>query len=218
MWSTNVLKFDSWNRTSHSLFYGLKFDQHHTILRHMPRVCPPCCGRTRLIQVASKFRRDGPYAACEGSVRTSDSWWPMWQKHCLVIQLPAPTPRRPGPSCLTTAGMSHWTPSSKKNHRHRIYVDVWRERFSPMTQKGFLANLSLPLHPLYRQQHPAAHIRTMYSTPNTTMVTISCWSRNKRVAFTVWAEGYTQINLCIKFWKGYPPGCTRHSLSYFWTL
>lgn len=46
--------------------------------------------------------------------------------------------------------------------------------FSPMTQKGFLANFSLPLHPLYRQQQPAAHILTMYSTPNTTMVTISC--------------------------------------------
>lgn len=45
--------------------------------------------------------------------------------------------------------------------------------FSPMTQKGFLANFSLPLHPLYRQQQPAAHILTMYSTPNTTMVTIS---------------------------------------------
>lgn len=46
--------------------------------------------------------------------------------------------------------------------------------FTPMTQKGFLANFSLPLHPLYRQQQPAAHILTMYSTPNTTMVTISC--------------------------------------------
>ncbi len=46
--------------------------------------------------------------------------------------------------------------------------------FSPMTQKGFLANFSLPLHPLYRQQQPAAHILTIYSTPNTTMVTISC--------------------------------------------
>lgn len=46
--------------------------------------------------------------------------------------------------------------------------------FTPMTQKGFLANFSLPLHPLYRQQQPAAHILTMYSTTNTTMVTISC--------------------------------------------
>lgn len=45
---------------------------------------------------------------------------------------------------------------------------------SPMTQKGFLANFSLPLHPLYRQQQPADHILTIYSTPNTTMVTISC--------------------------------------------
>lgn len=46
--------------------------------------------------------------------------------------------------------------------------------YSPMTQKGFRANFSLPLHPLYRQQQPADHIRTMYSTPKTTMVTISC--------------------------------------------
>lgn len=51
--------------------------------------------------------------------------------------------------------------------------------FSPMTQKGFLANFSLPLHPLYRQQQPAAHILTMYSTPNTTMVTISLAMKQK---------------------------------------
>lgn len=44
---------------------------------------------------------------------------------------------------------------------------------SPMTQKGFRANLSRPLQPRYRQQQPAAQIRTKYSTPNTTMVTIS---------------------------------------------
>lgn len=43
----------------------------------------------------------------------------------------------------------------------------------PMTQKGFRANFSLPLHPRYRQQHPADQILTMYSTPNTTIVTIS---------------------------------------------
>lgn len=42
-----------------------------------------------------------------------------------------------------------------------------------MTQKGFRANFSLPLHPRYRQQHPADQILTMYSTPNTTIVTIS---------------------------------------------
>lgn len=45
---------------------------------------------------------------------------------------------------------------------------------SPITQKGFRANLSRPLQPRYRQQQPAAQIRTKYSTPNTTMVTISC--------------------------------------------
>lgn len=44
---------------------------------------------------------------------------------------------------------------------------------SPITQNGFLANLSLPLQPRYRQQQPAAQILTKYSTPNTTMVTIS---------------------------------------------
>lgn len=42
-----------------------------------------------------------------------------------------------------------------------------------MTQKGFRANFSLPLHPRYRQQHPADQILTMYSTPNTTIITIS---------------------------------------------
>lgn len=44
----------------------------------------------------------------------------------------------------------------------------------PMTQKGLRANFNLPLQPRYRQQQPAAQIRTKYSTPNTTMVTISC--------------------------------------------
>lgn len=45
---------------------------------------------------------------------------------------------------------------------------------SPITQKGLRANLSRPLQPRYRQQQPAAQMRTKYSTPNTTMVTISC--------------------------------------------
>lgn len=44
----------------------------------------------------------------------------------------------------------------------------------PMTQKGLRANFNRPLQPRYRQQQPAAQIRTKYSTPNTTMVTISC--------------------------------------------
>lgn len=51
--------------------------------------------------------------------------------------------------------------------------------YSPMTQKGFRANFNLPLHPLYRQQQPADHIRTMYSTPKTTMVTISCVANHR---------------------------------------
>lgn len=55
-----------------------------------------------------------------------------------------------------------------------------------MTQKGLRANFNLPLQPRYRQQQPAAQIRTKYSTPNTTMVTISCggdkavsWERSR---------------------------------------
>ena len=49
---------------------------------------------------------------------------------------------------------------------------------SPITQNGFRANLSRPLQPRYRQQQPAAQMRTKYSTPNTTMVTISCRGRS----------------------------------------
>lgn len=48
----------------------------------------------------------------------------------------------------------------------------------PMTQKGLRANFNLPLQPRYRQQQPAAQILTKYSTPNTTMVTISCRENN----------------------------------------
>lgn len=44
---------------------------------------------------------------------------------------------------------------------------------SPMTQKGFLANLSLPCHPRYLQQQPAAQILMKYSNPNTTIITNS---------------------------------------------
>ena len=47
-----------------------------------------------------------------------------------------------------------------------------------MTQKGLRANFNLPLQPRYRQQQPAAQILTKYSTPNTTMVTISCEGDN----------------------------------------
>lgn len=47
-----------------------------------------------------------------------------------------------------------------------------------MTQKGLRANFNLPLQPRYRQQQPAAQILTKYSTPNTTMVTISCKGDN----------------------------------------
>lgn len=69
---------------------------------------------------------------------------------------------------------------------------------SPMTQKGFLANFSLPLHPLYRQQQPAAHILTMYSTPNTTMVTISCGTnQNGGVNPVMWMQRFTASPLMI---------------------
>lgn len=50
----------------------------------------------------------------------------------------------------------------------------------PMTQKGLRANFKRPLQPRYRQQQPAAQIRTKYSTPNTTMVTIS-WGDNSTI-------------------------------------
>lgn len=88
---------------------------------------------------------------------------------------------------------------------------------SPMTQKGFLANFSLPLHPLYRQQQPAAHILTMYSTPNTTMVTISCGMKQKGGVDRV-TQIYCVYSRVLLQIKRYLPGCTRHSLSYFWTL
>lgn len=48
-----------------------------------------------------------------------------------------------------------------------------RGRRVPMTQKGFLANLSLPCHPRYLQQQPAAQILMKYSSPNTTIITNS---------------------------------------------
>lgn len=84
---------------------------------------------------------------------------------------------------------------------------------SPMTQKGFLANFSLPLHPLYRQQQPAAHILTMYSTPNTTMVTISCGRNGDGdVNHVTWL--YNGVK-GLQWIKRDLPGCTRHSLSYF---
>lgn len=68
--------------------------------------------------------------------------------------------------------------SCSQNRRNILKSERQKEKkvflFSPITQKGLRANFSLPLHPLQRQQQPAAHILTMYSTPNTTMVTISC--------------------------------------------
>lgn len=78
---------------------------------------------------------------------------------------------------------------------------------TPMTQKGFRANFSLPPHPLYLQQQPADHILTMYSTPNTTMVTISC---GRRGAKSVGRElrGSARLSRVI-----HSPGCTRHSRS-----
>lgn len=64
------------------------------------------------------------------------------------------------------------TSSTENNNTMHVFAGI---SGSPMTQKGFLANFSLPPHPLYLQQQPADHILTMYSTPNTTMVTISWW-------------------------------------------
>ena len=43
-----------------------------------------------------------------------------------------------------------------------------------MMQKGFLAKRSRPGPPRYRQQQPALQILTVYSTPNTTIITNSC--------------------------------------------
>lgn len=149
---------------------------------------PPCCGHKLQIQEASRCLLSGPSATCAGSAGTSSSWWPRWQKCCPEIQQPAQTPRQSAPWYLG---------GNKDNHTHSTEFTVylitenqiicicfqsklhWCENkqmpvSSPMTQKGFLANFSLPLHPLYRQQQPADHILTIYSTPNTTMVTISC--------------------------------------------
>lgn len=42
-----------------------------------------------------------------------------------------------------------------------------------MTQNGFLANLSRPCHPRYRQQQPAAQILMKYSKPKTIIMTNS---------------------------------------------
>lgn len=64
-----------------------------------------------------------------------------------------------------------------------------------MTQKGFRANLSLPLHPLYRQQHPADQILTMYSTPKTTMVTIS-YKHTDRRQVSMWSMHTLNRYLC----------------------
>ena len=75
---------------------------------------------------------------------------------------------------ITSGGQ---TGQRERGESYRPLVKVslsWSD--SPMTQKGFLANLSRPLHPLNRQQQPAAQILTRYSTPNTTMVTTS-WDR-----------------------------------------
>lgn len=40
--------------------------------------------------------------------------------------------------------------------------------------RGFLANFSLPRQPLYRQQHPAAHILKANSAPKMKIANVSC--------------------------------------------
>lgn len=132
----------------------------------------PCCGRKLQIPAASRCLLGGPSVTCAGSAETSGSWWPRWQKCCLEIRQPAQTLRQSAP----------WYLGKDITHHHFNLLSLLIVPFnplqtlfySPMTQKGFLANFSLPLHPLYRQQQPADHILTIYSTPNTTMVTISC--------------------------------------------
>lgn len=134
----------------------------------------PCCGHKLQIPAASRCPLGGPSATCAGSAGTSGSWWPRWQKCCPEIQQPAQTPRLSAPWCLEEERQK----SCRQIFQFPVItVDFYScetRVYSPMTQKGFRANFSLPLHPRYRQQQPADHIRTMYSTPKTTMVTISC--------------------------------------------
>lgn len=78
---------------------------------------------------------------------------------------------QPPPACTRTHTHTH---APLTCHTRTCTHTCTRAPRSPITQKGFRANLSRPLQPRYRQQQPAAQIRTKYSTPNTTMVTISC--------------------------------------------
>lgn len=188
----------------------------------------PCCGHKLQIPAASRCLLGGPSATCAGSAETSGSWWPRWQKCCLEIRQPTQTLRQLAP----------WYLGKDITHHHFNLLSLLIVPFifykcifhslakpfkkqtpvsSPMTQKGFLANFSLPLHPLYRQQQPADHILTIYSTPNTTMVTISCIANHGSEVYHLprmhhmWSK-----NLHAE--QQYAPGCTRHSQSYFWTL
>lgn len=68
----------------------------------------------------------------------------------------------------------------------------------PSMHKGFLANLSLPLHPLYRQQHPAAQILKANSAPKMKMAKVSCIKDTKYVvsletSFSVILDTWRQL-------------------------
>lgn len=89
---------------------------------------------------------------------------PVWR-----LTITAACARLPGRSNHDLCGEFSWLP-----HALQSLCPSCTRQASPITQKGFRANLSRPLQPRYRQQQPAAQIRTKYSTPNTTMVTISC--------------------------------------------
>ena len=60
----------------------------------------------------------------------------------------------------------------------------------PKIHKGLRANLSRPLHPLYRQQHPAAHILSPNSAPKMKMVKVS-WENQTRKKLI---KGYLYIS------------------------
>lgn len=104
---------------------------------------------------------------------------------------------------LLQATMKHLkTTCQKPEHRVRVCNrhfalgnPVPGGQVLPMTQKGLRANFNLPLQPRYRQQQPAAQILTKYSTPNTTMVTISCKGDNAVSRESSVMESTLQIQL-----------------------
>lgn len=71
--------------------------------------------------------------------------------------------------------LPNWTNKHNKHH-HKCFNNniIRRPSCLPIMQNGLRANRSRPCHPRYRQQQPADQIRTRYSIPNTTIITISC--------------------------------------------